>query len=435
MKRHLALLIVMLSTGLAACTEAGSATPRPAEQRANTVPNPVVDWAAIIQPAVHNPAEPRPAGSSQLLHTIIHLAVYDAVVAIGRGYEAYATPVDAPDDADLAAAVATAAYRAARGRVATSQFARLDQEYDTYLRGIPEGAAKADGVKVGEAAAAGILARRANDGLGNAVSYRCGANPPATGEFEPNGGCGTEPVDAKLAQVVPFTFAHPAEYRPDGPDPFTSERWAADFREVKDYGRADSTLRTAEQTDVAYFWSEHGYVHWNRNLNALAVARGLDALETARLFAMAHTAAADAIIAGFEAKYFFRTWRPRTAIARAADDGNPATEADPAWKPLLSVNHPEYPSGHAFYSTALTDAVAAFFGTDKVEVKIVTSKEAVPQLMTTERTYSRLTALMEEVGNARVWSGLHYRNSMDEGAALGHRIAEHVTGHYFRPHR
>ena len=202
---------------------------------------------------------------------------------------------------------------------------------------------------------------------------------------------------------------------------------------MKDYGRADSTLRSAEQTDVAYFWSEHGYVHWNRNLSALAVSRGLDALETARLFAMAHTAAADAIIAGFEAKYFFRTWRPRTAIPRAAEDGNPGTEPDPAWKPLLSVNHPEYPSGHAFYSTALTDAIADFFGTDKVEVSMVTSKEAVPQLMTTERTYASLSALMKEVGNARVWSGLHYRNSMDEGATLGHRIADHVTEHYFRP--
>jgi hypothetical protein len=265
------------------------------------------------------------------------------------------------------------------------------------------------------------------------VSYRCSADPTPAGEFDPNGGCGTEPVDAKLAQVTPFTFSDPAKFRPDGPDPFSSKRWAVDFREVKDYGGADSTLRTAEQTDVAYFWSEHGYVHWNRNLNSLALSRGLGVLETARLFAMAHTAAADAIIAGFEAKYFFRTWRPRTAIPRAAEDGHPGTDPDPAWKPLLNVNHPEYPAGHGFYSGALTDAVAAFFGTDTVEMKIVTSKEAVPQLMRTERTYTSLSALMQDVSDARVWSGLHYRNSMDEGAALGHRVAEHVTEHYFRP--
>jgi hypothetical protein len=433
MKRHLALLIVMLPTGLAACSDTGSATPRPAAQHANAVRNPVVDWAAIIQPAVHSPAEPRSPASSEVLHAIVHIAVYDAVVAIEGGYEPYATTVDAPDGANLEVAVATAAYKAARGRVAPSQFARLDQEYDAYLRTIAEGTAKADGVRVGEAAAAGVLARRANDGFGTAVPYRCSATPPPAGEFEPNGGCGTVPLDAKQAQVAPFTFAHPGDFRPVGPDPFSSERWAADFREVKDYGRADSTLRTAEQTDVAYFWSEHGYVHWNRNLSALAVSRGLDVLQTARLFAMAHTAGADAIIAGFEAKYFFRAWRPRTSVVRASEDRNPTTEPDPAWKPLLSVNHPEYPSAHGFYSGALTDAVAAFFGTDKVEMKVVTSKEAVPQLTTTERTYSDLGALMDDVSDARVWAGLHYRHSMQEGRALGHRIAEHVAGSYFRP--
>jgi hypothetical protein len=202
---------------------------------------------------------------------------------------------------------------------------------------------------------------------------------------------------------------------------------------VKAYGRKDSSVRTPEQTDVAYFWSEHGYVQWNRNLISLAVARGLNTLDTARLFAMAHTAASDAIIAGVEAKYFYRTWRPRTAIPRAAEDGNPQTAPDATWTPLLSVNHPEYPSGHGFYSTALTDAVAEFFGTDKVEWTIETSKEAVPQLVQTQRTYESLEALNADVADARVWAGLHYRNTMDEGSALGRRVAEHVLDGWFRP--
>ncbi|MGH9011267.1 MAG: vanadium-dependent haloperoxidase [Acidimicrobiia bacterium] len=393
MKRHLALLLVTVSiAGSAACGDAGSAVTPRAEAQAVTDRNPVVDWAAIIQPAVHSPGEPRPPGSSEVLHTIVHLAVYDAVVAIEGGYEPYATAMDAPQGADVAAAVAAAAYRTARGRVAPSQFARLDREYESYLAGIPESQAKSDGVKIGEAAADGVLARRRNDGFSNALPYRCSANPLPVGEFEPDGGCGTEPIDAKLAQVVPFTLESPAAFRPDGPDPLTSERWVADFQEVKDFGRVDSTLRTADQTDLVYFWSEHAYVQWNRNLSGLALSEGLDVLDTARLFAMAHTAGADAIIAGVEAKYFFRTWRPRTAIPRAAEDGNPKTEPDPASKPLLAVNHPEYPSGHAFFSTALTDAVAAFFGTDQVKLKIVTSKETVPQLVTTERTYTSLAA-------------------------------------------
>lgn len=332
----------------------------------------------------------------------------------------------------MRAAVATAAYRAARGRVAESQFAYLDERYKTYMAEIPDGKAKKDGIQVGEAAADAMLARRANDGFNNVVAYQCSANPPPAGEFEPNAGCGTQPVDAKIAKVTPFTFANPAQFRPDGPDPFTSDQWVQDFDEVTAYGRVDSSVRTAEQTDVAHFWSEHGYVHWNRNLIGLATARNLDAVDTARLFAMAHTAASDAAIVGMEAKYFYRTWRPRTAIPRAAEDGNPRTASDPKWTPLLTVNHPEYPAAHGFFSAALTKAVATFFGTDKVEWTIKTSKEAVPQLVKTERTYKSLKALMDDVHNARVWSGLHYRNSMREGGALGLRVAEHVMKKHFR---
>ncbi|MGH3924068.1 MAG: hypothetical protein ACRDTT_14575 [Pseudonocardiaceae bacterium] len=105
-----------------------------------------------------------------------------------------------------------------------SQFAYLDERYGAYLKDIPQGRAKTDGIEVGEAAAAGVLALRANDGFNNAVAYRRSANPVPAGEFEPNGGCGTEPVDVVMAQVTPFTFPNPAQFRPDGPDPFSSDR-------------------------------------------------------------------------------------------------------------------------------------------------------------------------------------------------------------------
>jgi vanadium-dependent haloperoxidase-like protein len=428
-RAHLAILLLVASiAGLATYSSASGAT-----QETATEGNAVTEWASMVQPAIHNAKEPRPPASSEVLHTIVQLAVYDAVVAIEGGYKPYHTAIKAPADADINAAVARAAYRAARGRAATSQFTYLDGEYRSYMAKIPDGQPKTHGLEVGEAAAAGILALRANDGFSKAVAYRCSANPPPAGEFEPNGGCGTEPVDAKIAQVKPFTFESPAQFRPDGPDPFTSDRWVADFDEVKTYGGKDSSVRTAEETDLVYFWSEHSYAHWNRNLIGLAVARHLNVLDTARLFAMAHTAASDALIAGFEAKYFFRTWRPRTAIHRADDDGNPRTAPDPGWTPLLSVNHPEYPSGHGFYTTALTEAVAACLGTHDVEWTIVTSKEAVPQLVQTQRTYKSLNAIVDDVENARVWAGLHYRNSMTEGADLGRKVAEHVTGGFFRP--
>jgi hypothetical protein len=191
-------------------------------------------------------------------------------------------------------------------------------------------------------------------------------------------------------------------------------------------------VRTPAQTDIAYFWSEHAYVHWNRALNDLAIAKGLDTLATARLFAMAHTAASDAVIAGFYAKYFFTFARPRTAIPRADEDGNPYTMSDATWTPLLTVNHPEYPSGHGFYSTALTDAVARFFQTRKLTWTITTSATAVPQLVHTQRTYTDLNQIMKEIDDARVWAGLHWRNSMKDGDKLGARVARHVVKHHFR---
>ena len=391
--------------------------------------NAVTDWATIVAPSINNASAPRPPASSEILHTIIQLAVYDAVVAIEGGYAPYAAAIAAPAGADVRSAVATAAYRTALGRVAPSQFAYLDGQYAAYLAGIPDGQAKSDGVAVGEAAAAAVLALRANDHFNDEVLYQCSQVPPPFAEFEPNGGCGTQPVDAKVGGITPFTYTDPVRYLPAGPDRFDSKKWVRDFNETKDYGRVNSAVRTAEQTDVALFWGENAYVFWNRNLVGLAIARGLDTLQTARLFALAHTASADAVIAGFYAKYVFRAERPRTAIPRAAEDGNPKTEPDATWTPLLTVNHPEYPSGHGFYSTALIDAVAAFFGTQRVPWTLTTVQPTVP-LLQTQRSYAKLNDIIDEVEDARVWAGLHWRNSMKDGERLGARVGRHVLEYF-----
>lgn len=396
-------------------------------------PNPVTEWAAIVQPAIHSPAEPRGAASSYVLQTITQLAVYDAVVAITGGYQPYNTGVAAPPGADLRAAVATAAYRAARGRVAPSQVGYLDERYGSYMAAIPDGPAKQHGIEAGEASAAAMLARRAGDGFDKAVTYACSAVPLPVGEFEPDGGCGTQPAEVKIAGVRPFTFDDPAQFRPDGPEPMTSERWVADFNEVKAYGARNSTVRTPEQTDLAYFWAEHPYVHWNRNLINLATVRGLDIQEAARLLALAWTTASDAVIAGWEAKYFYRSWRPRTAIPGAEADGHPGTVPDPAWVPLLSVNHPEYPSAHAFVAAAMMEGLTEALGTPEVEWTIETSKTAVPQLVQSQRTFRNLNAILADLNDSRVWAGLHFRSSMTDGFDLGTRIGAHVTQHSFRP--
>jgi hypothetical protein len=364
---------------------------------------------------------------------MVALAVYDAVVAVEGGYQPYALAVRAPAGTDVRAAVATAAYRTARARVAASRVAYLGMAYLAYISGLPEGPGKTAGIQVGESAAASILAIRANDGFETKVLYECSAIPPPAGEFEPDAGCNTQPVDSHVGQIRPFTFSDPSRFRPDGPDPLTSNAYTEDFIETRDYGRSDSTVRSAEQTDIAFFWSEHAYVHWNRNLIQLASSRGLSLGDTARFFAMVHTAVADAVIAGFEAKYLYRFWRPRTAIPRADTDGNPDTDPDPAWTPLITVNHPEYPAAHGFWSTALTDAVARFFGTNKVVWTIATNPAAVPRVVQSERTYYNLNAIVREIYNARVWAGLHWRHSTRHGAQVGRKVAKHVCDNFFRP--
>jgi PAP2 superfamily len=390
--------------------------------------NVVTDWATIVQPAINTPAK-LPA-IQMVLRAMVQIAVYDAVVAIEGGYRPFATALSAPRGADVRAAVATAAYFTALDRVAASQIKPLEDAYTAYMTTIPDGLAKTDGVAVGVEAAAAVIKLRSTDGMTNVVPYACSSNPPQPGEFAPNGGCDTQPLGTNVGQIRPFTFNNPAQFRPDGPDPLTSNAYVEDFIETRDFGRLDSAVRTAEQTDIAYFWQA---VDTHKALTELAIRRGLGIRDAARFLAMVYTAAADANIAGFEAKYFYRAWRPRTAIPGALTDGNPDTDKDESWTPLISVNHPEYPSAHSYSSTAITDTMARFFGTNKVTWTLTASRDAFPQLVRTERTYSDLNALMREIYDARVWAGLHWRHSMMHGAQVGRKVSKYVCDNFFLP--
>lgn len=390
--------------------------------------NAVTDWATIVQPALNAP--PKLPAVQLVLRAMVQLAVYDAVVAIEGGYQPFAASISAPTGADVRAAVATAAYFTARARVAAAQVPSLDNAYQTYMANIPAGPAKNDGVEVGRQAAAVVLALRANDGMANVVLYECSANLAPAGEFEPNGGCNSQPAGTNIGQIKPFTFDNPAQFRPDGPNALTSNAYIDDFVETRDFGRSDSAVRTPEQTDIAYFWQG---VNTHQGLTDLPISRGLNVRETARFLAMVYTAAADANIAGFEAKYFYRHWRPRTAIPRADTDDNPDTDADPTWTPLISVNHPEYPSAHSYSTTAITDTMARFFGTNKVTWTLTASRTTIPQLVRTERTYDNLNALMREVNDARIWAGLHWRHSMMHGAQIGRKVSKYVCDNFFLP--
>ncbi len=382
--------------------------------------NAVTDWSLIAQTAI---AEGRPPGSSQVLHGIVHAAMYDAVVAIKGRFEPFAITPGGARPANPRAAVAAAAHDVLVARV-PAQAAYVDAEYEEYLESIPDGQRKVNGIAVGQRVAAGLLALRADDGFDNEVPYT--QPKPGPGVFEPTPPP-PNPVDVKLAQVRPLTFDSPSRFRPEGPSPLSSTVYAADLAEVAALGRVDSTVRTPEQTETARFWAENTYIQWNRNLRRLAVEQGLDLVETARMMAMVHVAAADAVIGCFDAKYHYLWWRPVHAIQRADTDGNPDTEPDPTGTPLLVVNHPEYPSAHACWTKAVTSTLAAFFGTGQVSFTLDST------ITGTTRHYRRFGAPMREVFVARIYAGLHFRDSMTDGRQLGRGVARHVACNFFQP--
>jgi hypothetical protein len=382
----------------------------------------VADWSLIAQGAIVAVGRKFP-GEAAVHMGIVHAAIYDAVVAIEGGYRPYAITPYVPENTSLAAAVAAAAHRVLVGRFPDQQ-EKLDDDYFDYLNGIPDSEAKTNGILVGEEVGCGMLLLRANDGLDSIVPYV--QRPPGPGVYEPTPP--PTPLGTRLPHVLPLALEHASQFRPNGPPALRSREYARDFNEVKHLGRLDSSVRSAEETAVARFWTDHDLPQWNRNLLRLADARGLTAVETARLLAMAHVAGGDAMIGCFDAKYHYLSWRPIHAIARADTDRNPHTVPDPTWQPLLATpNHPEYPSAHACHTTAIAETLESFFGPGRLRF-------SVDSLVTGEtRHYKLPREVVEEVNNARVWAGFHFRYSQDDGTRLGRKVARFVFRHFFQP--
>jgi hypothetical protein len=368
-------------------------------------------------------------GEAAVLMGIVHVAIYDAAVAVDGGYRPYTPTATAPAHTSAAAAIATAAYDTLTGlqpQLGAEQTI-LDGDHAAYLAAIPDGSPKSRGMAVGAKVARDVLALRANDGRG------CGTTPadlglpaPAPGVWQPGPG----PVlGLCLPGMRPLALKSAAQFRPGGPTALTSEQYADDVDQVEDLGRIDSTRRTPEQTSQARFWTDHDIRQWNDGMLRLATARHLDLVRTARMLALAHVAGGDAMIACFDAKYHYWFWRPYQAIPLADSDGNPATVADPSWKPLgTTPNFPEYPSAHTCHSGAVAGALDAFFGTDKVRF---TLDSRAPGVTGTTRTYNRLHDVVRDVNRARVLVGFHFLGSDLQGSALGGKVSRYVARHYF----
>jgi hypothetical protein len=386
--------------------------------RAGAVP----EWSLIAQNSVVVVGQKFP-GEAAVYMGIVHAAIYDAAVAVSGRYRPYRVSPSVPPGASLDAAVATAAHRVLV-ELFPAQQAALDNAYAASLAGIPDGPPKAHGIDVGEQVGAGFLDLPAIGGLNATVPYV--QPPPGPGVYEPT--ASAAPLGTRLPQVAPLALDWASQFRPDGPSPLGSREYTADLREVKRVGRLDSTVRTVAQTQTALFWTDHDIPQWNRNLVRLAADRGLSPVQTARLLAMAHVAGSDAMIACFDAKYHYLSWRPIHAIHRADTDGNPHTEADSTWQPLRPTpNHPEYPSAHACHTTAITVALERFFGTHALSFSL--DSLATGQT----RHYDRLKDVVREVNDARVWAGFHFRSSDEEGSRLGRQVGRFVVRNFFQP--
>jgi len=397
-----------------------------------SAPNVVTDWALIAQ----NTIAPTVFLGGQVAYSALApLAMYDAAVAIEGRYRPYTAAVIAPAGADLTAAVATAAFRALHERFPAQQ-GSLETQYAAYMAGIPDGQDKLDGIAVGETVAWLLLAMRAGDGL-ETCTGACSSNPPyvqpppGAGVFEPIAGAPV--LGASLRVVRPWTMRSPDQFRPDGPSALTSAEYADDWTEVRDWGSRTSTLRSSYDDDTARFWASQTYFQFRDTFERAATQYQLDVVETARLFAMGFTAAADGLIGCFDAKYHYLFWRPVHAIARADTDGNPATEpADPTWQPFAPTpNHPEYPSAHACVSYAAYETLRAFFDGD-ASITIDTFVPAGGPVSTSPRTYAKFHHIEKEIVDARVLGGMHFRHSSLHGAQLGRKVARNLVRNFFQ---
>src|SRR5216684_2366873 len=394
--------------------------------------DPIADWNAIAETAVKTAHHAPPVAA--LDFAIVHLAIYDAVESIDGRYVPYNALVPGATGS-LSAAAAKAGHDVLVGLFPLQKLT-LDSAYTNFLAA--NGIDPFDpGIAVGAQAAADILTLRSNDG-------RFPLNPPpflgstAIGQWRPTPSLlpGPPPSFAPgltpwVASVKPFTMSNNSQFRVDPPPDLTSDVWTEDYNEVMTVGSLFSTTRTPEQTEIGYFWADSGPVLWQNALRYISRDYLNDIGDSARMYALAEAALADTQIACWDTKYFYNFWRPVTAIRLGDQDGNPATVVDPDWQPLINTpNFPEYPSGHADVSGAVSHMLRLFFGSDELIFQMTTANALAPQKT---RTFTRFSQAEQEVINARVYVGIHYRNSDTTARAQGLRVANWVFKNYFRP--
>jgi hypothetical protein len=380
--------------------------------------NVITDWdekaVAIVTPM--------PPYTAQRWMGMVHAAMFDATNSITRRYRPYLVQLAAAPTTskEAAAAVAAATILAT---IDPKTAGEMKVAIASYLASIPDGEAKSDGTKLGEAVAAKVLEARANDGSDAPDDYRPRTTP---GVYVPT------PITAGSIWpgIKPFAMTKASQFRPQPPIALNSETWANDFNELCDYGGKTSAKRSAQQTETARFWLMVGPQAYHPFARQLAMAKQMSVEDSARFMALVAVGLNDALIALFDAKYHYNFWRPITAIRNGDIDDNPATERQATWQPIDNTPmHPEYPCAHCISSGSLAGVVQAVFGTPTIAEVSMTSPTApdVFHHWTNVRDYSN------EVSEARIWAGFHYRFSTKVGQDMGYKIGDYVVKNFMQP--
>ncbi|WP_426435885.1 vanadium-dependent haloperoxidase [Bradyrhizobium genosp. P] len=338
--------------------------------------------------------------------------MFEAVNAIERRYTPYKLMLSADRSTSKEAAAATAAYDVLF-TIYPDQKSVLDTALAASLSSIPETEGKLNGIELGKKAAEGVIAFRASDGSDARENYRPYAKP---GAYVPT----IVPLFSTIGATTPWVMTSGAQFRPGPPPALDSETWTRDLNEIREIGARNSTVRTAEQTTIGRFWFLVGPRTYNPIVRQAAMAKNMDVVDCARLFALTSIAGNDALVAVFDAKYQYNLWRPITAIRNADITQNPATPREESWLPLGDTPmHPEYPCAHCITSAAISAVLRNIVGEEFGEFSLTS-----PTAPGVTRKWTRLQDYSDEVANARIYAGFHYRFSTEVGKDMGRKIGE-----------
>jgi len=424
MRRHVILIPVLAVVLVGSTVGSGGASQAPPAADPGVIPA----WNATAVATIVVDAGKANA-EAFYWYAIVQAAVYNAVVGITREYELYRWDVRGPRAASPEAAAAAAAHHVLLHYFPASQ-ARLDAALATSLSGVSDGTSESLGVAYGHRAADRIIQLREGDGRYDPVTFD---EPLAPGVWRP-----TPPAFAPffapwLATVRPFLLRSPSQFRPGPPPALTSAQYTADFNEVKAMGAKTGSSRTPAQTTTALFFSDIAVGPVQASLRDLVTRHGFDISQSARVFAAVDLSLADSLIASWDSKLLYGFWRPVTAIDLADTDGNPDTERDAAWEPLIPTPpYPDYPSGLTPNLGALTRVLSRLLGNGRVDLNITSVAAGLPGPPLT-RHYEYASTLNQDVIDARVWLGIHFRTADVAGSAIGTSVGDWALDHYFRP--